>query len=236
MELSRSTSLLSSAKSKVVDCLKHYSQCHPLRDVPVAMCQYEKELALESSKRDVIAGFDLNEEPPPDLHTIKWETEPSGKTTSFYTGTIVCVIHLELDKEVELFKCYECFFASLRSAIDLRPPSVFMVDRERRKRGRMEVVFQDLSFTKQLASPRVQFNFGNYHRLQQLSADDVMFIFCGSVIGTRAQPSKCGKRPRKRTASKDYLADDRKYAACISLLEKKDADSQKVRSRSDETI
>lgn len=80
MELSRSTSLLSSAKSKVVDCLKLYSQCHPLRDAPVAVCQYEKEFAQEKSKRDVIAGFDLNEKPPPNLHTIKMETEPSGKT------------------------------------------------------------------------------------------------------------------------------------------------------------
>lgn len=85
-------------------------------------------------------------------------------------------------------------FASSRSAIDLRPPSVFMVDRERKKLEGWSLC-QDLSFTKQ-ASPRAQFIFGNYHRLQQLSADDVMFIFCGDVIGTRDQPPKCGKRSR----------------------------------------
>lgn len=140
----------------------------------------------------MIAGFDLSEEPPPDLHTIKLETEPSEKAISFYTGTIVSVIHLELDKEIELFKCYECI--SLHQEVLLI--SVHRACLWWTENAERLVFVSRPFFHKQQASPRAQFNFGNYHRLQQLSADDVMFIFCGNVIGTGPQPSKCCKRSR----------------------------------------
>lgn len=108
--------------------------------------------------------------------------------------TIVSVIHLELDKEVELFECYECI--SLHQEVLLiSVHRAYLYWTENAKSVEGWSLCQDLSFTKQ-ASPRAQFIFGNYHRLQQLSADDVMFIFCGDVIGTRDQPPKCGKRSR----------------------------------------
>ncbi|KAL0585433.1 hypothetical protein ABG067_004783 [Albugo candida] len=117
LELSLSAALLTITNSKVLDCVEDHSQCHPLRDVPIAMCRYEKELqllALEESKMDVIPDLDLNKEPPPDRHTfalkkskrdvipdldLNKEPHPDRHTLTLEESTRDVIPELDLNRE-----------------------------------------------------------------------------------------------------------------------------------------
>lgn len=270
LKLSRSAALLTTIKSKVLDCLEDHSQCHPLRDVPIAMCQYEKELqllaleesnrdvitdldlnkephpdrhtlALEESKRDVIPDLDLNKEPQPDRHPSRVETERTEKTTSYFTGTTASVIHFYLDEEIELFKCYECVLLYKEVPLISVNRAYLWITNNAKGMNDLSSCSEHCRI-KQL-SLQYQFYFENFERLQPLSINDVLFIFCGDIpLSRRDKTSGASKRigkDRKLTTPKDRLKTTRYYKSCISSLatrSRKIPNSNKKRVRPAEKI
>lgn len=146
---------------------------------------------------------------------------------------IVSVIHLELDKEVELFECYECI--SLHQEVLLiSVHRAYLWWTENAKSWKDGVCVKTfLSLNKLPHEPNL------FSAIITGCSSYLPMMWCLSfaemLLGQEiSHPSAVSDL--ERTAIKDDLAGDRKYAACLSLLEKKDADSQKVWSRSDETI
>nr|UTR35858.1 CCG45_Ex1 [Albugo candida] len=264
LELSLSAALLTTTKSKVLDCLEDHSQCHPLRDVPIAMCQYEKELqllaleeskrdvipdldlnkephpdrhtfALKESKRDVIPDLDLNKEPPPDRHPSRVETERTEKTTSYFTGTTPLVIHFYLDEEIELFKCYECVLLYKEVLLMSVKRAYLWITNSAKGMNDLSSCSEHCRI-KQVPSQN-QFYFENFERLQPLSINDVVFIFCGHIaLSKRDKTSGASKRvgkDKKLTTSKDGLKTAKYYKSCISSLESR---SRKIANSNEKRV
>lgn len=235
LELSRSTALLTATKSKVPDCLKDHSQCHHLRDVPIAMCQYEKELqllALEESNRDVIPDLDLNEEPPPDPHPSRVETERTEKTTSYFTETTTSVIHFYLDEEIELFKCYECVLLYNEVLLISVKRAYLWITNNAKGMNDLSLCSKHCRI-KQLPSQN-QFYFENFERLQPLSINDVIFIFCGDIpLSKGDKTSGASKRVGKHIMPKDRFKTTKYYKSCISSLESR---SRKIANSNEKRV